>query len=165
MKIRFLGLLLSLVICLSFTVKKDLDLPNQINKPNSKIVKEVEKIFPPIIENSISVDEAAKTRPYFGVGIGTGCNLKIIIKGCGNGFKVFLYSNITGEPYVGSISYQVYSMDWAIADYGFVEHNENTSWVLEPCTEYRVLFFSPECPTAPIMVTAITDGCGGIFIC
>jgi hypothetical protein len=166
MKIKFLGLL-SLLIGLSFSVYEKSNQSNQIGKSFSTITQKVDEIYPPAIESSILVEKETQTNFYSkkGVGIGTGCGLKIIIKGCGNGFKVSLYDEITGEPYVDSISYQVYTMGWAITDFGFVAHNENTSWVLEPCTEYRVIFFPPKCTTEPIMITAITDGCGGIFIC
>lgn len=165
MKIRILGLL-SMLMCLSFTVKENLDWSSQIQKTPSSTTKETEKIYPPVIENS-GYDKESETTFFseIGVGIGTGCGLKIIIKGCGNGFKVSFYDEVTGDPYDSSISYQVYTLDWAIADFGFVEHNENTSWVLEPCTQYRVIFFPPKCVTEPIMITAVTDGCGGIFIC
>lgn len=162
MKIKILRLLF-ILICLSFAANKNSNLLNKIDK--SKPIEKTVKIYPPVIEKLSSVKKSLLNTVYSerGAGIGSGCNFKIIIKGCGQGFRVSLFNEITGEPYDSSISYQIYTMAWSIADYGFIEHDENTSWVLSPCTEYRVLFFPPKCPTEPIMITAVTDGCGGIF--
>jgi len=88
---------------------------------------------------------------------------------CGYGFKVDIL--FFGVPPVSTFEYQIVNGLGVVVDSGFVGDGQNTNWVLNPCQAYTFKYWafgygSPGAGDPPTTVlTATSDGCGGMFLC
>lgn len=88
---------------------------------------------------------------------------------CGYGFSVDI--QFFGVPAVPTFEYQIVNGLGVVVDFGFVGDGQNTNWVLNPCESYTFKYWafgygSPAGGNPPTTVlTATSDGCGGVFVC
>lgn len=88
---------------------------------------------------------------------------------CGYGFRVDI--QFFGVPAVPTFEYQIENGLGVVVDAGFVGDGQNTNWVLNPCQSYTFKYWafgygSPAGGNPPTTVlTATSDGCGGVFVC
>ena len=88
---------------------------------------------------------------------------------CGYGFKVDI--QFFGIPSVPTFEYRILDASNQVVDFGFIGDGMNTDWVLNPCQSYTFEYWafgygSPAAGDPPTtVITAISDGCGGLFVC
>lgn len=86
------------------------------------------------------------------------------ITGCGYGFKV----NMTLFAYEPAhlFYYEIWdATDTLLINDGTVSQGANTDWVLSPCTTYIFKFWSNPWGGPTTILTGVSDGCGGLYIC